>query len=284
MGRVKEWYQDFQETFQDRRLANVLGIEYEELLKLDYEFEEDKSNEDLIYKYRIVFKESCPEEILKKINRLNEDNVVEIEPWEIDYEIDYEEQFNSVLSKKNFLGIYKSEVDNLISLSQINVVGDDLKQVLNRQIFIGIITSMETFLSDVIVNLIFSNEEFLRNFVKSYPDFQKRKFVLGDIFSEYENLKITVKKVLFETIYHNLPVVREMYQSSLKIQFPEIGIVHKYVNKRHDLVHRSGKSKEGESFEVNLTIINDLRKAVDELIFGIVKEIEKLDFKDFPLE
>ena len=56
---------------------------------------------------------------------------------------------------------------------------------------------------------------------------------------------------MIDIIYHNLPIVKNMYNSTFEINFPEIGEINKFIIKRHDLVHRNGKTKDGEKLDIN---------------------------------
>lgn len=149
-----------------------------------------------------------------------------------------------------------------------------LKAVLNRQMFIGIIGTMETFLADVFINLTFDNEKYFRNFIETHPEFRKRKFELKEIFEQSDKLKETAKKVMLDTIYHNLPTVREMYRNTFEIDFPEIKEAYEYVLNRHDLVHRNGKTKEGQIVVTDEKAIDNLIETVNKLVFGVAEKLE----------
>jgi len=273
MGKMKDWLIDTQEQSEGIQLAKILGITYDELNQLDYEIETDESNEGLIYRYRFELTGNSPKQIIQKINRLQDGKRVYLEPWELDNEFDYDLQFEAITDDKNFLNKFQQEIANLNLLLQIEIAEPDLRNILNRQVFIGIIGTMETFLSDVFINLVFDKDAYFRNFVKTHPEFQKRKFELRDIFEESDKLEETAKKIMLDTIYHNLPVVKEMYEDTFEIKFPSIKEVYKYVFQRHDLVHRNGKTKDGEIVETDKAAISDLTTKVAELITGLSKEL-----------
>ena len=79
---------------------------------------------------------------------------------------------------------------------------------------------------------------------------------------------------MLDTIYHNLVHVREMYRSTLNMDFPDISECIKYVKIRHDLVHRNGKTKDGDLLEINRLTIESLIEVVNKLINKIIIEIE----------
>jgi len=273
MSRIKDYLYDVQEQEADRHLAKVLGIDYDDLTQLSWEIETDESKEGLIYNYRIEFSDDNPKAILEKIKRLQDGGTVYLEPWELNENYDYDEQFEAIIKNQNYLQKFKDEIGNLEELSSLKIQDEVLKSILNRQVFISIIGAMETFLSDAFINLTFSNDVYFRNFIETYPEFGKRKFELREIFSENEKLKETAKRTMLDIIYHNLPPVREMFNATFKIEFPSIKDVYQYVLIRHDLVHRNGKTKDGEEVKTD-------KKAIEELIskvMSFVKDIaEKL--------
>jgi hypothetical protein len=274
MGKVKEWFQEIQEQEYDRRIAKILDISYDELMELEWEIETDQNKDDLIFNYRIEFSEDSPKEILSKINRLDDGCRVYLQPWELDDEFDYDEQFDAITEDKNYVRKYTDEISNLEILTHFKMPDEVLKAVLNRQMFIGVIATMETFLADVFINLTFDNEQYFRKFIETHPEFKKRKFELREIFVETDQLRETAKKVMLDSIYHNLPAVREMYRDTFEIDFPEIKDAYKYVLQRHDLVHRNGKTKEGKIVVTDEKAIEGLINSVNELVYGIAEKLK----------
>ncbi len=256
MGRMKELLIERQEQADDRVLANIIGITYEDLIKTDYKIESDESNDGLVYQYRIVFSDSSPREILNKIERLEKDNrTVTIEPWEFDVEIDYDEQFNAIITNVNHRKKFNNEIENLKQVNEITLDDPKLEKILKRQIFISVIGTMETFLSDTFIKLTFDDQSNFRRFIETHPEFKKQKFELREIFSETQKLKEIAKKVMLDTIYHNLPTIKEMFTKTFEIQFPDIKDVYKLVIKRHDLVHRNGKTKDGKEIQLDKPLL-----------------------------
>lgn len=75
---------------------------------------------------------------------------------------------------------------------------------------------------------------------------------------------------MLEVIYHNLAKVKIMYESTLAISFAEFSKVQNDVGIRHDLVHRNGKTKEGEEIAID-------QVKVDEVIFRVVNFVDQID-------
>lgn len=277
MGYWKDIAIDMQEQESDRHLADLLGISYNELTELEYEIETDQSKDGLIYNYRVEFDtDNSPEHILKKVKNIEDGCRVYLQPWEFDDEYDYDEQYDAITENKNYLQKFKDEISNLEALNSLEIPDEILKGILHRQLFISVIGTMETFLADAFINLTNDNEEFLKNFIGTHPEFKKQKFELREIFEEYSKIKVTAKKVMMDTIYHNLPSVSQMFMDTFKIEFPTIKDVYEAVLKRHDLVHRNGKTKDGETVVTDERAIKELISKVTTFIYDLAS---KLDIK-----
>ena len=78
---------------------------------------------------------------------------------------------------------------------------------------------------------------------------------------------------MLEVIYHNLGKVKNMFQYTFKIEFPDIAILSKAINIRHDLVHRNGKTKQGILVVVNEAIVTELLNQISEFVETISKSL-----------
>ena len=75
---------------------------------------------------------------------------------------------------------------------------------------------------------------------------------LGDVYKR-QVLGENVKEYLVELLWHNLPKLKPMFKSTFEIEFPSsIGLLVKATHKRHDLVHRAGKTKDGELLDITV--------------------------------
>ena len=270
MGSAKEFMFESEQEVLEKRLAFILGISNDELSEISYNIHNQESNEGLIYNYIIEFPDDSNPEIFDKINGLEDRKRVLLQPWELDEEeYYYDEQYEAILHNHEFYDRFESEIHNLKKLNDMEISDINLQPILRRQIYIGIIGTLETFLSETFINLTANNEVYLKNFVKSHPDFRQQKFELWEIFDQNEKLKDTAKKIMLDTIYHDLRKVREMYRKTFEIDFPEIKVVIKYVHTRHDLVHRNGKTKENQNVLLS-------KEIVDEVIFNTKIFAEKI--------
>lgn len=272
MGLIKnQWIEKNNET--ETRIADILGITVFDLNKSEWTIDTEESEDGFIYNYVIQFKEGTPKEILEKIKGLDENNQVWIPQFEL-YDFEYEDEYEAIITKNDFYNEFLKETQNIFRLNQIKIIDIDLNSAMKRQLFIAVITSLETFLSETIISFINKDEKILRSFVESYPSLKSRKIKFNNIFGEYDRIRITVNTELFKISYHNLSVVRNLYKNTINIDFPEISEIMKAVNIRHDLVHRNGKTKEGGNIKIDNSTIENLINQVISFVESIQKKIE----------
>ena len=60
----------------EKKLAELLGVSYEELLTTEYEVTDHIGNDDLVYEHIVRFTEDSPRSVLDKIIGLNEKNEI----------------------------------------------------------------------------------------------------------------------------------------------------------------------------------------------------------------
>ena len=70
MGHMKDIMIDNLNDERDKKIAELLGLTFDELSDLDYSFETDESEDGLIYNYRIEFAKNSSKRILKKIKKI----------------------------------------------------------------------------------------------------------------------------------------------------------------------------------------------------------------------
>ena len=264
---------EMQQEKDDRNLAKKLGISYDELLELDHEIDTEESNDGLVYNYILKFSDDAPKEILDKIIGIDDQSQVWLAPWELDNSEYYEEQYEAIIANKKFLIKFQEEIENRERLNETELEDKSLETILKRQIFSGVIGTLETFLSDTFINLTIDNDEYFRNFVESYPDFRQRKFELRHLYVEQDRIKETGKKIMIDIIYHDLPKISKMYASTFKIEFPSIGPLMKSILTRHDLVHRNGKTKDGTDVLIDKAAITDLIAKVRPFVADIADKL-----------
>jgi uncharacterized protein (TIGR02646 family) len=185
------------------------------------------------------------------------------------------ENFKKV--NKDYFSNFEENIKLIRSLTQVTSIASvNISQYLKNMLFANVITCIEAYLSDALKVIVISKKEYLRKFVETFKDFKLEKFELQDVFNQYDNIEDKATKAILDVIYHDLPKVKGMYQDTLGITFPNIGVIMKAVSKRHDFVHRNGKTKDGKKHKIEVSDIEALCVEAENFIKDINNQIEAL--------
>lgn len=189
----------------------------------------------------------------------------------------YEEQYDAVSNNTMFFETFKSEIDNLKELNKINLEPLSTDKTLRRQLYAGIIASMETYLSDAFINTTLNSEIFFKKYVETFKDFKNQSLTIDKFYELQQNLRKICKKSMLDVIYHNLGKVKGMCKDTLNVDLGDISIPSKAVAKRHHIVHRNGKDKEGNIIEITQTEISTLADQIEGFIKNVDEQIDNLE-------
>lgn len=87
---------------------------------------------------------------------------------------------------------------------------------------------------------------------------------LGDVFDRHGSIRDHVKGHLQNTVWHRWDKVGAIYKSGLGIALPSVKVFDAALVKRHDIVHRSGRTKDGDEVDVTNSEIENLSKVVEQ--------------------
>ena len=117
---------------------------------------------------------------------LDENTVVEVEDIEEEYYEDYSE---IVESNSCFFETFSNQMETNKKLFDNTILDHDLQIALNKLLYANIITCLETYLSDALINSILGKEIYLQKFVENFRDYQKFSFHLNEIYKIMDDLK-----------------------------------------------------------------------------------------------
>src|SRR5579863_9313549 len=163
-------------------------------------------------------------------------------------------------------------------------INPDQEQFFRRMLYASVITALETYMSDRFVSSITNNPEKLRKFVETFPTFQKESMKVSDTFKKSGSLEREVKLILLgEILWHRLIIVSKMFKSTFDVDFPEPKVLAELlraVEVRHDLIHRSGKNKDGVEHAITPWDIEQLIVEAETLFNRIESQEEKFIIKE----
>jgi len=186
-------------------------------------------------------------------------------------------EFDDIISLSNS-EIYPTFKDSLKKISALNLLDlEGHEDYMKYMLYANTITALETYLCDRFVSLVKSEDKHLRSFVQTFKDFQNETFNVSEIFKKYDEIETKSNDAMKDVLYHNLPKVSGIYRDTFGIQFPVFKEVMKSIRIRHDLVHRSGKTKDGDFHIVNQNSINEVVNNCIEFVDLLEEELNQLD-------
>ena len=153
------------------------------------------------------------------------------------------------------------------------------KEILNRLLYANVVSLMETFFSDAITNLVLNNPALKRKVVEKVPRFTEAKITKSEIYAWFERMDKEVADYLQNDVtYHNIFTVEKLYKSVLDVRFPspdDLVDLRKIIETRHDIVHRNGKTVEGEVIVLNDSDVKFAIKVVNEFVSHVEKQLPR---------
>lgn len=138
------------------------------------------------------------------------------------------------------------------------------------------ITALETYLWDVVTFWTCNDHEIFKRFVStSKGDFGDKKLKVSEIFATVDSLQDSFKKHLQELVWHRLHVVKPMIEEGFEIKIPEIKDLMRHVLVRNHIVHRGGKTFEGEEIVLKPADVRDVVISVRFFASSIENELKK---------
>lgn len=169
---------------------------------------------------------------------------------------------------------YHNFSDSILDVKRLSEADMDepVKHCFYRLLYANVITTMETYLSDAFINTVVPDGELMRTFIESTPEFKTEKIPLADVYKAAEVIEQRAKIYLADVVWHNLGRIRPMYISVLGIEFgTALPQIIRGILKRHDIVHRNGKTKSGEE----ILITKEDVKALISMVETFIKEIDE---------
>jgi|TARA_B110000902_G_scaffold253916_1_gene317161 hypothetical protein len=205
----------------------------------------------------------------KLIQELHQETGYEWAPIEHDY---YEDLSMLVLDRTDPFKMLTERLTQIESI--LTLTGNPQSIQLTTQLAHGaLIIAMEAYLWDTVAYWVANDEDTLRNLVATNKDFQIKTLQLSKIFERVEGLKAEVELYLQDLVWHRLDKIKPLIASGLKISVPDIDNLMREVLVRHDIIHRGGRTKDGEPIEVSIDNVRGVAGMVQVFADAIEAEL-----------
>jgi hypothetical protein len=176
----------------------------------------------------------------------------------------------------DYLLTFATAIDQVEALARSEVDDYALRGLFRQMLFVAAITAVETYLYDTIIGVVTRSPTLVRRVVETSPGFKNRRCDLSDIYRRIHKMAEEVRTYLSGLMYHNLPQVRELYHHVLGVALPKtLRELIAAVSRRHDLVHRGGKTKDGMVVYVTTSDVFELCEALRVFVAHIDSQIRE---------
>lgn len=188
--------------------------------------------------------------------------------------LDYDEEFVSRVDDRDeplrYLQTRLNQIDTVLGTDANARISDLVLQMVHG----SMIAALEAFLADTMTYWLKAEKKVLRDFVSRNKDFKKRSLTLDQVFERFDQLETEVGVYLQDQMWHRLDKIKPMLIASLGIAVPEIGDLMKAVLVRHDIVHRAGRTRDGQLVSITFGDVEQLRAQVMGFAKAITDEID----------
>ncbi len=215
--------------------------------------------------YSSVFPEGVIDELIDELNyECTEWSAKPTNDWYEDYEYTVKEPY------QNFIN-YIEQINKLADLN----VENELKNSFFKMLFVAIVTAMETYLKDTFIIKLFNSNIYINNFLMKNKEINEQKYSLKSINEDFDFINNKIKEYLSGKMWHNLKKVDGLYRNAFNIKFCLNKELLEAIEKRHDIVHRNGTTKDDIEFEVSKEEVLSLKNDVSSFIAKIEDSFEK---------
>ena len=181
--------------------------------------------------------------------------------------------------------VFEVTMEGMHNLLQVKSPSEHDKQLLKRVIFSQIITALEAYLADTIINLVKGDTDIQHKLYSTIKDLKTVKFEASKIIKRPHLPEAHLINWLQGKSFHNFPMVDELFKAALGISIYEDEAHEKLLNEakdyRHDCVHRNGKTKAGDKLEIfDKTYVESVTSAAESLVIKVEQKVVAYGFKE----
>ena len=174
---------------------------------------------------------------------------------DVDVDFNCDEIIDDYYTNTSYYDTFNYQIYNLNLLLQNLPTDKTQSEILLKMIYVNLITTMETYLSDAYITTVLNSDEYLKKYVENF--YKNIKIDFCKIFDIYASLKANVKNTLIKVLYHRVTKdVEPMYKKVLNISFTNTKHIQDLVEIRHSLVHRNGKDEKGNPILLSQATVN----------------------------
>lgn len=165
------------------------------------------------------------------------------------------------------------------TLAEISSLSAETKKQLLQLLYANLISKLEAFLCDTIISYVSNDEAAKQRFLCTYEPLAEQRFPMKSIIAKYKGLNSIIINALKAIVYHDLKLVAKIYKNTANVNLPTDKVIDDAIGKRHDIVHRNGKDKDGNHTEITEDDVKELAEHIGDFIMDISSQIVEQNLK-----
>ncbi|NRP17847.1 hypothetical protein LPJGGPFB_01074 [Ensifer adhaerens] len=197
--------------------------------------------------------------------------------------IEDEEQYEMFLDPPDLddpYRIFLRSSSGLAALGRVDVQAERLEQAQFRMLYANHIAILEAYLCDRLIDLVAYDDEVLRKFVLKHKNLKSMTVPVHSVLGHPGIARKSALDYLRNFLYHKLNDVGGIYRDAFDIDiFTNVArkeALAEMVKVRHDLVHRNGRSKDGQLHTIQPIDLSRVGQAVAVLVHETENALEHL--------
>jgi hypothetical protein len=198
------------------------------------------------------------------VEDLDRDGGYQWAPVRLDDDRDYEDQFALEIDPTRPDAPLHNLKDRLAqALSVLSLQGESqAMEQLPKMVYGAAISALEAYLWETVAFWAKRDRDVLKAIVTGIPALRDQQMKLGDVFDAYDEIETRVMIHLQNTVWHRFDTVAMLLRHGLGIKPPSFKVFAKALQRRHDIVHRSGHDTDGNPVAVTAEDARELAEAV----------------------
>lgn len=182
----------------------------------------------------------------------------------------------SNLTSESLFDKFQNNINMLRDVISHNHIAVGLEVPIYKMAYAHAVTLLETFLSETIKSLIITNDSYFENAIRKLEELKKANFSLIEVWRHPEGIKGLAVERLSDVLYHNIPKVKLMLEAITGIKLKaDIAQVTRIAVIRHDIVHRNGKTTEGNVIELNIEVVEKAIDKIESFVALVHRQLEE---------
>jgi DNA-directed RNA polymerase subunit RPC12/RpoP len=202
------------------------------------------------------------------IDNINKENILSVITNLEKAERDYDERIKQILTTSETSRLFFKETEQFKTNCNLEHLPISTQKILIKKCYVALIAYLEQYMASVLIQKVYSNEEYLKRYIKTFPYIRQQKFNLSEIYDKIHQVNDIVKKELLNTSYRNLSLTNCLYKNVFGIELPDFRKVNEIINTFYCSYYNNIPDEEitMDKFANNVNTIEEFVKELESLI------------------